>query len=152
MFIFDFPDTSNAAVYKAIHFINLAITHALKNYSFLTGRLGPLVHPNKQNLVQLRYGDDAYTKSVIPKITRWAMHEDDGDSSYEKLCTAGMPVSHWNMENFCAAPKTFDLSRWPPVFTMQTNFLMSGGLVLCFAFQNSVADEQSICWFLQRFA
>ncbi|XXH05089.1 mitochondrial 5-aminolevulinate synthase [Hypoxylon texense] len=128
MFTFDFPDTSDAAVHKAMHSISLGVTDALKDYSFLTGRLGPLYHPSKHNLIQVRYGDEAYTKSMIPQITRLVMHDDKGGSCYKKLCTASMPVSHWNMESFCAAPRTFDLSEWPPVFTMQTNFLISGGL------------------------
>ncbi|KAI1761745.1 hypothetical protein GGR53DRAFT_533258 [Hypoxylon sp. FL1150] len=128
MFIFDFSDTSEDAINDAAQSINLGIIDALEAYSFLTGRLGRLHHPTKQNPIQLRYGDAPYAKSTLPYIVRWAYHKDEGDSSYGKLCEAGMPVAHWKMDKFCAAPKDVDHSAWPPAFTMQTSFLKSGSL------------------------
>ncbi|KAI1771379.1 hypothetical protein F4818DRAFT_211914 [Hypoxylon cercidicola] len=81
------------------------------------------------------------SKQAFPNIIRWAVHEDRGDSGYNKLCRARMLVSHWSMEKFGAPPNDCNIFRWRPAFILQTNVLLSGGLILCFAFPNYVTDE-----------
>ncbi|KAI1842648.1 hypothetical protein JX266_011110 [Neoarthrinium moseri] len=153
MFIFDFPDTSEDKVEAASGAIRQGLEVALKHYPFLTGKVGPARDP-KRNLVQLRYGDTDELRSVTPDIFKIRVHPEDLTfGGYEELCRRGMPVSHWAMENFCASPQGPGLlPEWKPAFTLQANFLEEGALVLCVAFQHSVADGTSIGLFVDKFA
>ncbi|KAI0131718.1 hypothetical protein F4776DRAFT_156369 [Hypoxylon sp. NC0597] len=147
MFIFDFPDASGPASLSACTSINKGLDYVFDQYPFLTGRLGPLYHPAKKNLIQLRY-----SRTARPDILHWTYHETTSGYDYPELCKAGMPVSHWSIPKFCAAPSFYEKSEWLPAFTLQATFLKSGALVLCFAFHNSVVDQWSIPPILARFA
>ncbi|KAI0841551.1 hypothetical protein F5Y06DRAFT_193605 [Hypoxylon sp. FL0890] len=147
MFVFDFPDVSGAAAMKACSSIGEGLDFLFEMYPFLTGRVGPLCHPVKRNLVQLRYSSIARYN-----IFKWMNVDNRTCYDYRELCKAGMPVSHWNKSEFCAAPSSHKLSDWPPAFTLQVNCLETGALILCFAFHNSIMDEWSIPLLLARFA
>ncbi|KAI0011796.1 hypothetical protein F4779DRAFT_571321 [Xylariaceae sp. FL0662B] len=152
MLIFDFPDTSNGAIEAALDSIRRGLKVAFKYYPFLTGQLGPLKSHSRQNLVQLRYGDAAASGEISPEIFLWSIHKEDLFYNYQKLCASGMPVSHWEMEDFCVAPTQVDPREWPQAFTLQANFLEDGALVLCFAFLHTIADGASILQFFEMFA
>ncbi|KAI1376671.1 hypothetical protein F4677DRAFT_417603 [Hypoxylon crocopeplum] len=150
MLIFDFPVISRPAVQNAITSIVRGLEVALSFYPFLAGRVGPLIHPNKEDLVQLRYGDDVDGQRARPEIFGWRIHDGPG-CDYMNLCGRGMPVSHLSKQRFCASPTLPSVSNWPPALTLQANFLKSGGLVLCLAVMQCVADDWSIGHFLHVF-
>ncbi|OTA89628.1 hypothetical protein M434DRAFT_102876 [Hypoxylon sp. CO27-5] len=147
MFIFDFPEVSAETTLSACYCIKRGLDFVFEEYPFLTGRLGPLHHPVKKNLIQLRYNDTAR-----PDGLHWTSYESTSGYDYPELCKAGMDVSRWSIPHFCAAPSFAEMSEWPPAFTLQATFLKSGALVLCFAFHNSIVDEWSISLILARFA
>ncbi|KAI0887231.1 uncharacterized protein GGS22DRAFT_106413 [Annulohypoxylon maeteangense] len=68
------------------------------------------------------------------------------------MCRAHMPVCYLKKEEFCGGPLIPDPSIWQPAFTLQANFLGSGGLFLCFSFHHSVMDEWSVGLFLEKLA
>ncbi|KAI1637162.1 hypothetical protein F4809DRAFT_661435 [Biscogniauxia mediterranea] len=153
MLIFDFHDTSEGSVERAVAYIRQGLEVAFDHYPFLTGRLGPVAHYTKGSQVQLRYGDSGASRAITPAIFTWKLHaENESGRDYAFLCARGMPVSHWKPEDYCAAPESFDLGEWPQALTMQANFLMEGALVLCLAYLPYVADDVSIHRFLEIFA
>ncbi|KAI2472054.1 hypothetical protein F4781DRAFT_48055 [Annulohypoxylon bovei var. microspora] len=151
MYIFDFIDTSDDAVLRAVSSIAQGLEYTLQHYPFLSGKVKVSSVFDAESPVQLRYGDTADSRKVRDEIFKWKVYEDDiGD--YEILCDRWMPVSQWKPEDFCVTPLNPDLSKWQPAFTLQANFLKSGGLVLCLAFHHSIADDWSITNFLIKFA
>ncbi|KAI1505602.1 hypothetical protein F5X99DRAFT_368649 [Biscogniauxia marginata] len=153
MLIFDFGNTSEGSVERVVAYIRQGFKVAFKYYPFLTGRLGPLTHATKKNQVQLRYGDSAATRAITPAIFKWKLHaENELSPSYSFLCARGMPVSHWKMDDYCAAPEEFEVEDWPQALTLQANFRMDGALVLCLAYLQCVANDVSIHQFLEKFA
>ncbi|KAI0593960.1 hypothetical protein F4775DRAFT_575971 [Biscogniauxia sp. FL1348] len=153
MLIFDFRDTSEGSVERAVAYIRQGLEVAFEHYPFLAGRLGPSAHDTKGNRVQLRYGDSGASRAITPAIFTWKLHaENEYGRNYAFLCARGMPVSHWKPKDYCAAPESFELGEWPQALTMQANFLMEGALVICLAYLQCVADDVSILRFLEIFA
>ncbi|KAI1074695.1 hypothetical protein F5B20DRAFT_586023 [Whalleya microplaca] len=153
MFIFDFPDISMEAIRKAASSIYWGLKVAFDSFPFLTGCLGPLDDPIRKDLSQLRYGKTKELREIRPENFKWQYYRNSPyDPDYQKLCAGGMPVSHWEMKEFCIAPAVVKLDEWPPVFTLQATFLKGGGLVLCFAFLQTIVDDASILLFLPAFA
>ncbi|KAI1335759.1 hypothetical protein F5Y15DRAFT_419641 [Xylariaceae sp. FL0016] len=128
MFIFDFEDTSDVRLEVANAYIRLGLEAAVARFPFLTGRLGPLRHPSRPGLVQVRYGRTPEARDITWDIYRSRFHAQPDDNPLK-------------MEEWCAAPKCFRLRDWPPVFTLQANFIENCALVLCFAIQKTAADE-----------
>ncbi|KAI5922202.1 hypothetical protein F4810DRAFT_711807 [Camillea tinctor] len=153
MLIFDFRDTSEVGIDRAVAFIHDGFEYAFQHYPFLSGRLGPLANDIKGNQVQLRYGNGkAYPWPWShPGIFKWRLHVET-EPNYAFLCARGMPVSHWKVGDFCAAPESFELGDWPQALTIQANFMMEGALVICLAYMKCVADDVCIQRFLERFA
>ncbi|KAK8083596.1 hypothetical protein PG996_002377 [Apiospora saccharicola] len=137
MFIFDFPDRTRRA--EATSALRRGLETAFKAYPHLTGLVGPDdTKVKERDLVTLRYG--GYRKKAA------------GFYSYRELCHMNMPVSHWKTKDFCIAPMSWKNEDWVPAVTLKATFLGSGGLVLCFAFHNAVADGRSITMFIETLA
>ncbi|ORY59072.1 uncharacterized protein BCR38DRAFT_412791 [Pseudomassariella vexata] len=155
MFIFDFPDLSQGRKNDTAIALRRGLEVAFKHYPFLTGTVGPGRDLIRNDVVQLRYGDTPDLRAVTTDIFKIRTHpRDEFGNSYRQLCVKRMPVSHLSKEKYCAAPE-FKNSDWRPAFTLQANFLEDingGGLILCFAFQQSIADGTSIKLFLDKFA
>ncbi|KAI1450983.1 hypothetical protein F5Y02DRAFT_366599 [Annulohypoxylon stygium] len=149
MYIFDFTVTTEFRIRAAIDAIVRGARNALRYYPFLAGRLKALSDSVDENL-QLRY-PDTITMGKIRELVKYKVMM-DGAGNYDRLCSRNMPVNQWKQEDFCAAPPDPDPSIWQPAFTLQANFLQSGGLVLCFAFHHCVVDNRSIVTFLRRFS
>jgi hypothetical protein len=150
MIVFDFPNLSPEAIDKATNSIRSGLDVALKHFPFLTGKLGLV-----RDRLELRYSSKAVSDPLDHVTFKTVVQEFDElwDTTWEDLCTRGMPVSHWAPAKLCASyPGIWKKHLWLPVFTLQANFLKSGGLVLCFAFQQTAADHKSICQFLEVFS
>ncbi|KAI1451553.1 hypothetical protein F4805DRAFT_86122 [Annulohypoxylon moriforme] len=149
MYIFDFPDTSELSIHQAIHSIRRGVENALRYYPFLAGKL-KVLPTSVVDDVELFY-DRILFPERINEIFKFKIFQDEVNF-YDYLRSLSMPVSHWKPEEFCAAPLNPNYFIWQPAFTLQANFLGSGGLILCFAFHHSVMDEWSVAHFLGRFS
>jgi hypothetical protein len=150
MIVFDFPDTSQEAIDKASNSIRSGLAIALKHFPFLTGKLGLV-----GDRLHLRYASAAASEPLKYGTFKVVVHEVDElwDTPWKDLCAHNMPVSHWPRDKFCASYSgKWTKQLWLPAFTLQANFLKSGGLVLCFAFQRTIADNTSIHKFLEVFS
>lgn len=152
MFIFDFPDRTRYA--EATSAVRRGLETAFKAYPHLTGRVGPDENEVKEREpITLRYGDTEAARKITEDVFQASYREKDTESySYRELCHVDMPVSHWKTEDFCIAPVSWKDEDWVPAVTLKATLLGSGGLVLCFAFHNAVADGRSITMFIEKFA
>ncbi|KAK7952507.1 uncharacterized protein PG986_008235 [Apiospora aurea] len=152
MYIFDFPDKTEQA--RATSALRHGLKTAFKAYPHLTGRVGPDRDlPLDLNRVTLRYGDTDATREITDDIFQTSYRKKANEYyRYLELCQMNMPVSHWKMEEFCLAPISWKSEECVPAMTLKATFLGSGGLVLCFAFHNSLVDGRSINMFIEAFA
>ncbi|KAK8140394.1 hypothetical protein PG984_000460 [Apiospora sp. TS-2023a] len=151
-FIFDFPDSTRRA--EATSALRRGLETAFKAYPHLTGRVGPDDTKNKErDAVTLRYGDAVVACEITDSIFQVSYRKKAAEFySYRELCHMNMPVSHWKTKDFCIAPMSWKNEDWVPAVTLKATFLGSGGLVLCFAFHNAVADGRSVTTFIETFA
>ncbi|KAK7923223.1 transferase [Apiospora marii] len=156
MFIFDFPDRTRRA--EATSALRRGLKTAFKAYPHLTGRVGPDEGPDENQVkerdpITVRYGETAAAREITEDVFQASYHKKAAEFySYGELCHMNMPVSHWKSKDFCIAPISWTDEDWVPAVTLKVTFLGSGGLVLCFAFHNAVADDRSISMFIETFA
>ncbi|KAK8090136.1 hypothetical protein PG997_005097 [Apiospora hydei] len=131
MYIFDFPDRTKRV--QATSALRHGLKTAFKAYPHLTGHVGPDRDlPLDLNRLTLRYGDTDATREITDGIFQ--------ASCRKKADDFALPLSPGENDE-CV-----------PAMTLKATFLGSGGLVLCFAFHNSLVDGQSISMFIETFA